>query len=169
MSVAPLRIVSAGTERVDEVEPLWLAMHEVHVGAGPQAAEVRPFRAPAETWRRRRQVYERLLSDEGDGHLLLAEQDGVICGYAVLAFSAGQASIATGDRVAELESLSVLQDFRGRGIGSALMGEVRALAVTDGARELTLAVMDGNDAALSFYARFGMRPYVTLLLGALDA
>ena len=87
MSVAPLRIVSAGTERVDEVEPLWLAMHEVHVGAGPQAAEVRPFRAPAETWRRRRQVYERLLSDEGDGHLLLAEQDGVICGYAVLAFS----------------------------------------------------------------------------------
>ena len=49
------------------------------------------------------------------------------------------------------------------------MGEVRALATAAGAREMTLAVMNGNDSALRFYSRHGMRPYVTLLLGALDA
>jgi len=157
-----VRIVRAGPERLDHVESLWRAMFIRHreVGVGP--AEVRPFRSADESWRRRRARYETWLSGP-DALMLLAERDGAVTGYAVVVIGSGEASIETGERVADLASLSAVP--QGEGIGSALIDAVHAELRTLGVRELTLSVMDGNTLAMRFYERLGMRPYLTTMIG----
>jgi ribosomal protein S18 acetylase RimI-like enzyme len=77
----------------------------------------------------------------------------------------GQATLATGDRMAELESLAVAEDDRGHGVGRALMDAAYAVMRELGATELMLYVLEGNEGAIRFYERLGMRPYLHVLLG----
>jgi GNAT superfamily N-acetyltransferase len=61
-------IVRAGAERVAELEPLWVALTEHHGGIAPAMGELR---AQDDTWRRRREFYERALGEPGIGSALL--------------------------------------------------------------------------------------------------
>jgi len=162
-----VEIVTAGSERLGAVEPLFKAMHEHHRAGRPRAADVRPFRSGDEAWERRREHYRELLGT-GRGHLLLAQQGERVIGYAVVSEVGGQATLVTGARMAELESLSVLPGERGAGVGRALMAAAHELVRGLGIEELMLYVMDGNDSAIRFYERFGMRPYLHVMVGAVD-
>ena len=162
-----MEIVTAGSERLDEVEPLFRAMHEHHRAGRPRAVAVRPFRSGEEAWERRREHYRALL-DSGRGHLRLAQEGERVIGYAVVSEIGGHAALVTGARMAELESLSVLPGERGAGVGRALMAAVHELVRGLGIEELMLYVMDGNDEAMRFYERFGMRPYLHVMVGAVD-
>jgi ribosomal protein S18 acetylase RimI-like enzyme len=159
-----MEIARGDLSRLDELEPLFKAMHEHHRAGDPRAAEVAPLRSSAEAWERRREHYASLLGS-GRGHLLLAEDGGRVIGYAMVSEIGGQTSLATGDRMAELESLSVLEDERGHGVGRALMDAAYAVVRELGIGELMLYVMDGNDGALRFYERLGLRPYLCVMLG----
>ena len=77
----------------------------------------------------------------------------------------GEATLATGDRVAELETLSVAEDERGRGVGRALMDAAYAVMRELGAGEVMLYVLDGNEDAMRFYDGFGLKPYLHVMLG----
>ena len=156
-----MEIVRGDTSRLGEVEPLFRAMHEHHRGSGPQAL---PFRSDAAAWERRRAHYEALLAS-GRGHLLLAEEDGRVSGYAIVSETGGQATLATGDRMAELESLAVAEGERGQGIGRALMDAAYAVMRELGVSEVMLYVLDGNDGAVRFYERLGLQPYLHVMLG----
>lgn len=50
-----------------------------------------------------------------------------------------------------LEDLFVLPDWRGRGIGRALMGHLARLAVARGCGRMEWAVLDWNEPAIRFY------------------
>lgn len=156
-----MQIVRGDASRLDELQPLFAAMHEHHRGSGPQLLA---FRSPEEAWERRRAHYEALLAS-GRGHLLLAEEDGRAIGYAMVSETGGQTTLATGDRMAELETLSVAEGERGQGVGHALMDAAYAVMRELGATEVMLYVLDGNDGAVRFYERLGMRPYLSVLLG----
>src|SRR5438552_332658 len=54
-----LAIVRATLDRLDEVEPLWLALHAHDAVVGAPVAPVRP---PAESWSRRRAQYAEWLT-----------------------------------------------------------------------------------------------------------
>ncbi|HYO94162.1 MAG TPA: GNAT family N-acetyltransferase [Polyangiaceae bacterium] len=56
-----------------------------------------------------------------------------------------------------LEDLFVLEEERGRGIGRALLSELRALASARGAGRLEWTVLDWNQTAIAFYEHFGAR------------
>jgi ribosomal protein S18 acetylase RimI-like enzyme len=101
----------------------------------------------------------------GRGHLLLAEDGGRVVGYAMVAQTGGQATLATGDVMAELETLSVEEGERGKGVGRALMDAAYAVMRDLGATEVILYVVEGNDDAVRFYERLGMRPYLRVMLG----
>jgi ribosomal protein S18 acetylase RimI-like enzyme len=159
-----MEIVRADASRLAEVEPLFKAMHEHHRAGGPRAAEVRPFRSADAAWERRLAHY-RGLFEARRAHLILAEEDGRAIGYAMVSEIGGQATLQTGARMAELESLSVLPDERGAGVGTALMAATHELVRELGIDELMLYVMDGNERALRFYERYGMRPYLSVLVG----
>jgi ribosomal protein S18 acetylase RimI-like enzyme len=158
---AAMQIVHGDASRLDEVAPLFEAMHEHHRGSGPQLLA---FRSAGEAWERRRRHYEALL-ESGRGHLLLAEEDGRPVGYAMVSETGGQATLQTGARMAELETLSVAEGERGQGIGRALMDAAYAVMRELGVTEVMLYVLEGNDGAVRFYERLGMRPYLRVMLG----
>jgi len=163
-----MEIARADGSRLDELEPLFKAMHEHHRAGRPRAAAVRAFRSGDEAWKRRREHYRGLL-EAGRGHLLLARDGGRAIGYAVVSEIGGQATLQTGARMAELESLAVLPGERGAGVGSALMAAVHELVGELGIHEVMLYVMDGNEGAMRFYERYGMRPYLHVLVGSVPS
>jgi len=83
--------------------------------------------------------------------VLLAEDDGAVAGFALWypTFSTflGRPGIW-------LEDLFVRPAFRGRGIGRALLEELRGM--TDGRVEW--AVLDWNEPSIGFYESLGARP-----------
>jgi ribosomal protein S18 acetylase RimI-like enzyme len=162
--VAEIEIIRAGAERIDDVEPLWRVMHQHHRSVAGHLAAVAPFRSDDESWVRRRAFYERLLA-KPDSFFLLAEREGRLVGYAAVAVGGTEASLEVGRRVGSLESLSVLPQERGHGLGGRLMDavfeELRQLGVV----EISLAVMEGNDDAWRFYERLGLVPYLRLTIG----
>lgn len=66
-------------------------------------------------------------------------------------------STAEGGRVGLLEDLIVSGEFRGRGVGRALMDEVDRIVRREGLVRLQLLADRGNDPALEFYRRNGWR------------
>jgi L-amino acid N-acyltransferase YncA len=83
----------------------------------------------------------------------VSEQDGIITGWAALA------PFSTRDvyrGVAEL-SIYVAADFRGRGIGSALMEEIVISSETNGIWTLVSSVFPENESTLRLHKKFGFR------------
>ena len=62
-----------------------------------------------------------------------------------------------------IDDLCVDGRGRGKGVGKALFGHVKAEAVRLGCREVTLNVWEGNDAAKAFYEHQGMKPMKTIM------
>jgi GNAT superfamily N-acetyltransferase len=146
-------IALAGAERVDELEPLWLALHRHHreVAAQPVVAD------DAASWARRRAWYLEMLA--GDDVVLIAERGGRAVGYAFLHWHEGPDDTwPVADRWGEVVSLSVLPEERGGGVGTALLDAVDAQLEARGVRDLQVAVMAGNAAALRLYERRGLHP-----------
>lgn len=153
--MATMVIDRAGRERLDDVEPLWLALREHHVAIAPANGEPLP---PAESWRRRRAQYEGWLA-QPDSFLLIAERDGAPIGFALVRTRPGSATWEGSDRVGEVETLVVLPGERDRAVGGALLDRVcEELARLD-IGELTLHVLSENEAAIEFYRRHGFRTF----------
>ncbi len=85
---------------------------------------------------------------------LIAECDGVGCGFAlyfpIYSTWAG--------RSLYLEDLFVEPEYRGRGIGKALLTRVASLAVEQGCARLDWSVLRWNTPAIGFYQRLGAYP-----------
>jgi len=58
-----------------------------------------------------------------------------------------------------LEDIYVRQEFRGKGIGQALMAEIAAIAVRENLRTLRWEVLDWNQPAIDFYNKLGATLY----------
>jgi ribosomal protein S18 acetylase RimI-like enzyme len=158
-----VRIVKAGPERVDELEPLWKALQEHHAAVMPQVAGLAP-RDLEESWQLRRDKYLALLSEPAS-FVMIAQDDSRLLGYAMVRLSEGSVGYATSATVADIETVSVLADARGEGIGTALMDAVNEQLLAIGVKEVRLGVVAGNDDAIRFYERRGMQPFAVTLIG----
>jgi GNAT superfamily N-acetyltransferase len=79
---------------------------------------------------------------------LIAEQDGQPAGFALYFFDY---STWLGRPGIYLEDLFVHPEFRGLGIGKALLKQVAAIAVEKGCSRLKWSVLDWNTPAIDFY------------------
>ena len=79
---------------------------------------------------------------------LVAMVDGVMAGFVMVVKHEDQAEIAY---------LGVAEEYRSRGVGSALIGEVLVILARDKVNNLTVIVDEGNFPALNLYLRFGMK------------
>ena len=153
---------------VDLLEPLWVAVHHQHQQAMPQLS---PYVSDARTWRERRALYGQLFA-EHDPVLLIGRYRETLAGYA-LGYTMPVAGTwladtwATGERIGEVESLSVLPEYRGRGLGSRLLGDLQERLQHQGARDLIIGALAGNTDAIRLYQRLGYRP-TWLYLSRLD-
>jgi ribosomal protein S18 acetylase RimI-like enzyme len=163
-AVGEVVISRAGAESIDAFEPLWKAMQAHHRSVAPHLEEIAPIRSDDDSWARRRKHYERVLGDP-DTFAFLAERDGRPVGYAVVKIMGTESTLEVGEQVAELDSLAVVAEERGHGLGGALMDAVYDELRRRGIREMALAVMEGNEGAARFYERRGFIPYLRYLLG----
>jgi GNAT superfamily N-acetyltransferase len=159
-----MRIVRAGIERIDELQPLWESLHEHHATVAPHLEELGPVRAADQSWAVRRELYEEWLA-EPDAFVLLAEVNREPIGYALVHLRGPEETWETGERIGVLETLTVLPDERGRGVGSALFERIYAELRQLGVTELQVAVISKNAAALRFYERHGLLPFTVSFMG----
>jgi ribosomal protein S18 acetylase RimI-like enzyme len=154
-----LSIVRGSIDDVDALEPLWVAVHHAHAASMPELA---PYVSDAETWAHERPIYVELLA-KPDTLLLLAREGDELVGYALAHVSPVEDTWIpdtwkTGPRIGELESIGVVQERRGEGIGSALLDAVERELAELGVDDLILGVLPGNEGARRLYERRGFRP-----------
>jgi ribosomal protein S18 acetylase RimI-like enzyme len=157
-----VRIERIGAERIADLEPLTRQLHRYHGEVDPAIPGVPP-RDEDGWWAIRSARYHSWLAE--GGFALLASDDGAPVGYALVSVHPADDSHATGERYAELQSLSVAEDRRGQGIGTALLRQVYREVRAAGITEMVIGVLATNDAAMRLYEREGFRPWVVLTMG----
>lgn len=146
-------IVRGGPELIGELKPLWLAMVHHHAEVAP---ELGPVHDDDETWRRRSADYEQWLREDDAFVLVARERDAdEAIGYALVTVNPASPTWREPERVGTVESLAVLPDRRGAGVGRALLDRVREELARIGVHETRLTVVAANAAARRFYERLG--------------
>ncbi len=97
-------------------------------------------------------VRETLFGSRPAAEVLLAYWQGESAGFAVYF---GTYSTFAAEPGIYLEDVFVHEHLRGKGIGSALMRRVAAIAAERGARRMDWSVLDWNEPALSYYRNLG--------------
>lgn len=166
MTTADFEIVHADAERLPEVEPLWHALDGHHGELLPVAGPARK-RSTDKSWARRLPHYRRWLGE--GGVLLLAvppgEQGGDAVGYAMVSLGEGFDGWDGGGPAGTVESLSVDPDWRGRGVGGALLDAVERELARAGITVLIISVLEPNERARKLYEARGMTPFSRTLVG----
>ncbi|HWI71375.1 MAG TPA: GNAT family N-acetyltransferase [Baekduia sp.] len=154
-----VEITRGGAELLGELRPLWLALRTHHGEIAPQLG---PVRDDEDTWRRRRAQYAEWLQNERN-FVLLARRRGRALGYLFARVAESASATWNGGTVLDVETLSVLPEARGSGIGARLLALVREEVAVRGYDQLTLTAVATNRDALRFYEREGFAPtFVTL-------
>ena len=112
-----------------------------------------------------RKALSKIILDPKIGIVLVARDDEKILGMINLLFTE---STALGSKVAILEDMIVLSNFRGEGIGAKLIDYAISEAKKEGCKRITLLTDIENTKAHSFYQNKGfvkskMVPYRLLL------
>jgi ribosomal protein S18 acetylase RimI-like enzyme len=154
-----VEISRGSAEDVPRLEPLWVAVHHQHQAAMPELA---PYVSDEVTWREHGPMYEELFR-RPDTFLFLASDGDRLIGYALGHVTPVEETwIAdtwvTGKRIGELESISVLPEYRGQGLGSRLLDEVDREFDAIGVEDVVIGLLPGNEGALRLYERHGFRP-----------
>ena len=156
-----LSITLAGEERLDDVEPLWLAMLRHHTTIDPRGLVPR---SPADSWARYRAACRRHFA-EGGSFFVLAEAGGRPVGFAMVSIDQEVPLMWDTEPGATLHTLSVLPEWRDRGIGTRLMKAVHAELRRRGVSHLVMRVMAANERVMNLYRSFGYRPAAHVLWG----
>ena len=144
-------LVNGGAELLDRVGPLWSQLRHHHADLSPR------WRASllATAFEERRTG----LIDKGARGLLVSvatTRCGQDIGYCV--------STITGKGTGDVDSLYVVPSQRGRGVGDALMSAAIDWFGGHSVGSIFVEVIEGNDAAQRFYARYGFLPRTARLL-----
>ncbi|HVV90351.1 MAG TPA: GNAT family N-acetyltransferase [Solirubrobacterales bacterium] len=158
------RIVELGVGEVDLVAGLWKEM----VGHHQDAVGGRwPGRDPEAAWRFRRAQYVAWL-ESGEGRLFVvpgARDEATPLAYACLRIGAAPSTFDLGERIGDLESLSVTAAARGQGIGTLLIEHCRSLLRAAGVTHWTVTAIAANVDAVRLYEREGFEVLSHNMLG----
>ena len=154
--VTQWRVLPAGLGELHLVEPLWVAVHHRHAESMPHLG---PYVSDAQTWSVRRALYEEVLA-KPDTLLLIAFVADDAVGYGLAHVLAVDDTWIpdtweTGPRIGEIESLSVLPQFRGGGLGSELLTRLENHLLGVGVDDVILGALPGNSDAIRLYERRG--------------
>lgn len=105
----------------------------------------------------RLQHWTELLEPDTDAaYTLVAEQRAVTVGFCSLATPSRDADPQ--DRTAEIAAFYVAPSRWGNGVGTAMIEQAVEELRADGWKAVTLWVLEANEPARKFYARFGFEP-----------
>lgn len=135
------------------LQSLWLDLYRHHTGLSPRLAGLEP-ESFDKSWRRQRARYENWLRDR-NAFVLVAEVSHELIGYAFVVVNESFTLWGNGERMAELQTLSVAPTWRDRGIGTQLLVAVRRILSTRRIQCLVLSALVSNTDAHRFYERLG--------------
>jgi GNAT superfamily N-acetyltransferase len=101
---------------------------------------------------KQRRALETILADERVGRVFVAREGERVVAMASLLYTV---STAEGGAAALFEDLVVLPEYRGRGIGTALLRHVIEAARRQGVKRVTLLTDRGNKRAQALYRKLG--------------
>jgi len=101
---------------------------------------------------KQRRALEMILADPRIGRIFVAREGGRLAAMASLLYTV---STAEGGKAALFEDLVVLPEFRGKGIGTALLRHVIDAARKEGLTRVTLLTDGGNKRAQALYRKMG--------------
>ena len=91
--------------------------------------------------------------------ILIAEEDGQVAGYCFCIFQEVRGDSVLCDRkTLYIDDLCLDENVRGSGIAKALYEKACQFARESGCQAVTLNVWQGNDRAMAFYEKMGMKP-----------
>ena len=91
--------------------------------------------------------------------ILIAELDGMVAGYCFCILQENRDDPVLCDRkVLYIDDLCVDETVRGKGVATALYDKTLEYAKELGCHSVTLNVWCGNDRAMAFYEKCGMKP-----------
>jgi len=162
VSARRAEVAEVPAARLGELKPLWRALYEHQRAIAPQ---LEPWAVPfKQAWATRRRLEAHWLATERRSFVLA---DAALTAYALVRVRSGAdfaASWRVSETIAELATLVVAPEQRGRGLGSALMDAVEARLREHGIADLAIGVIATNEDALRFYRRRGAVPFVTELI-----
>lgn len=150
-----------GAELVDQLEELWLSLFDHHVSVGAGGL---PVIDRAMSWPRRKALYQQLLASS-NAFVVIARSASRPVGYALVHIHEGADDTwPTGSAIGEIETIAVAPDWRGQGLGTALLDEAERQLLARDVRDVKLNVINGNLDAIRLYERRGMTPVMTTYL-----
>jgi len=141
-----LDIFRPGTDHVDEIVDLWVAL----------AASQKQYGSHILAEENRSQLRESVLQHLAGDRLLVAQRAD-LCGF--VTYSVEHGSFEQDETRGVVENLYVCPDCRSEGIGTALLERAEQELENHGAETMTLGVMAENEAARRFYRRHGYEPH----------
>lgn len=129
----------------DDVAAVVALLTDDDLGARREVADLAPYLAAFDA-----------MQAEGNNHLIVGDQDGVIVATYQLTFITGLSLRAA--RRAQVESVRVASNLRSSGIGAALMADAETRARAAGCSLIQLTTNRERSRAHAFYARQGYEP-----------
>ena len=167
------QIDRAHVRDISRVKPLWKQMVTDYAAI---SGGVWTVLEPNEAWQRRMQEYLSWIND-ASGVILIATSrapgpDGEsvesVVGYASLRFVSSGSTFDTGETHGELESLVVLPEYRGQGIGYALMSACSKELARREIHHWSMSTLADNKAALALARKAGFAPFMIRMAQRVD-
>lgn len=106
-----------------------------------------------------------LLANPSLGSYYLVRWEGGVVGYCALTYGF---DAEVGGRLGVVTDLFLIEEARGKGLGSLLVDEILAVAREEGLHQVELWVLDHNDRARRLYALKGFRSVAGRALMAIE-
>lgn len=130
----------------EQVECIAKEVHALHVSWRPDIYEM-----PDELYSAER--FARVIAEK---QLYVAKDREQVLGYVLLKMRGYDWPGVVRRKVMIVDELAVREEIRNKGIGSAIMDDVKVLARAFGCTDLQLGVYPQNDAAVAFYQKNGL-------------
>ncbi|MBP5353857.1 MAG: GNAT family N-acetyltransferase [Lachnospiraceae bacterium] len=136
-------------ERVNELRKM---VNDLHVGGKPEVFK------PGFNEELKNYIYE--IREDPNKDIVVAELDGVVCGYAVVAYiSRPENPFMNERRFVDIDEFGVDAAFRRRGAATEMVEFVKKLTKEKGYDRLELNMWEFNREALAFYEAVGFETY----------
>lgn len=169
--MSELAIVPVPEDRFEDLKPLWRALYDHQTGLSPH---LRDREVPFErAWRHRRGLEREWFQAEPRSFVLAARDGGArYVGYAFVRIISGEGFAVSWNAsrpLAELITLVVVPEVRGRGVGSKLLDAVEARLRELRIEDMVIGVVSTNTEAIRLYERRGAVPFLTQFLHRVPA
>jgi ribosomal protein S18 acetylase RimI-like enzyme len=137
---------------LDSVQSLWEALNALHLSV---SVDFKQYYRDMTFEKRKAAFLKKAKAGKMRVDLAVDEESGRNVGFTVSSMNA--------EKIGEVESIFVDKEFRGCGVGDAMMKHVLAWMDEECAESKIAEVAAGNEAAFGFYRRYGFLPRETVL------